>query len=378
VTVGALLAVHYAQHFRFTVGVVGASGIWGERGAARGTWLAPLVAAAPRLGTVGLQSWFALGCVLGAAIALGRAPRLSAALLLVVGAITFRAVAPAATLDDWFAQVAPFWLVLFSADPGPRSSGGAEASCVVFLMAFFLRLGLEPAALPAPACFAFFAAAACALAPLGAWRVLAFLPAIVGLGYVAQRDGATLACGLALATGGLAVARAFERAPATGAPRPLGIEAAIGASVIALFVLHDAAEKLGATAASRSTSTVLSDLGLEPYPMADAALADTNLDVAFAADGGDGAAAVNPEFDNPRLRLLLRRLEGPAPEGDRDARVALIKGLVSRQCRAAPGGDAALPGRMDLMQDGRTVRPLAWFRCSANGAPPVVVPMNPI
>jgi hypothetical protein len=401
---GALLALHYALHVRFTAGLMGPDGVWQGAGAGSGTLFGWLSAAELRLGTGALQALFGLGVVLGAAIAIGLAPRVCAAVLLVLGAVTYQALQPVVTLDDYFAQATAFWVILLPAVGTTGASGVAGASgrtgaaavqaagrrtptlagwsslaCLAFLFAVFLQYCLESPGLGPAACISIFTAAACAMAPIGVWRAVAAVPAVVALSIIAQLPGSAVGCGLALTLAGWALVDVSGWGSHRLEPRArtVDLNTGVGCAAVALVALHGLAGLGRVPMILRSTGLVLADMGLPWTPaVGTRGLATAALDVEFDAEGRGDVPFERLGVLNRRLQALLPLLDDATPATE-TTRTALLRRLVTRHCLDAKSPADGSPGQMSLVRDGKALRPTAWFQCRTDGNEPVVVPLKP-
>jgi hypothetical protein len=391
VLAGGLLSVRCAQDARFIPQLV-LDGLWHPSAPASATLFSALSTAVGRLGPNGLRAWFVLGAVLGALIALGCAPRICAALLLVISAASYYMIRPAVTLDDYFAEAVPFWLVLLPigrtltpfALHGHRSwvrdrvNGWPSLGCLAFVLIYLIELTLVETDLPKFAGGGFFAAAVLAVAPIRVWRALAVVPAAVGLWAVSRLEGAAFSWRASAALCVVFVAMVAANRPHDNHAEevvPMGLSATIGGAAVVLLAVQALAMNVGIPAVAESTGAVLANVGL-PWSW-QARVNDAQgapLDVAFRLDEGTPLRPEGLDAGNGRLQAVLRLLGRSSSKASDHARSMLIRGLMVRHCRNADiVRDAPVAEYMMVLRNGRPLRGVGWFQCGRPGEDPKMV-----
>jgi hypothetical protein len=381
---GALVTAYYVQHLRYTTSVWGRDGIWPGEDVTGGTVVSPLASSLLRLGGHALMAWFAFGAALGVLLAIGVLPRACAALLVVVGAVTYQACLPWVTLDDYMAPAAAFWWLLLGTPlraPTLRARSTsrrpwAAVLCVTFFAVAIVHACLASASLPPAVRLAIFAACACAIAPVGRWRWLAILPVAFTAFHLTCVGGAGIGCGLLLMLGAMAaVSRSRVSSSSVSPEAPFDLAAGVGASAVALSLVLEASMILHFLPLERSSGLALAAMGLSPFPGFELQeTSDPTLDVSFRMDAPDSSWSDGVARGNPRLRAILRWLDDTSDAHASD-RAALVRSLVAQHCRRARDGGLPEPGTMSLFHHGFVARPLAWFQCQGDGAP-IVVPLD--
>jgi hypothetical protein len=393
VVAGGLLSLHYAQHLRLTTAVLDGYGLWQALPSgpdeAFATWTAPLL----RLAAGAAPVWFGAGVILSVLLAIGVAPRVCAILLVGLGATTYRALLPAVTFDDWFAEAIPFWMLLLPAGrtlaPGTwkarrgwneqRNATWALLACLVFFLIFMLQVSLSSPSLPGLGRLAFFAAAGLALAPIGAWRLLALPTMAVGLWYLASLEGSLLGCGFSAAMCGAFLALLLDgpRDRAGGDRRStFTAAAAIGWCACGLLALHTVAALAGSRDLTRSTGTTLANVGLGRL-WAEPADDGASPAVAFVADG-DGGVRLDPiDPSNPRLGRLLRFVVAEEPDLQ-PLRALLIRRLVAHHCDTSGAESDGRPEHLVVQRGDGSQDRVAWLQCERPGEEAKVVDLRPL
>ena len=390
---GGWLAAYYARLTCFAPELLGRSGVWQSSPEHPQTAFGRLSLEVLALPRHGLEVWFVCGAGLALLIAVGFAPRGCAGLLLGVSAATYGLLQPAVSLDDFFAEAVPFWLLLLPTGrtlsvvrwrhwrrwTRERVDRGGWAGCQAFFLVFFLALGFLRGELPGTIVFGFFVGSFFAFAPLGVFRTLAVVPLVASLWNVAHLEGSALACAISIALCVLFLATEFAVRRPAGPPRPdapVGLSTAIGWAAVVLVVVEAVASGTGMESAGRAAGAVLSNIGLSwnwDAPMDEPS--DEELGFAFNPEGEAAERPAESGAANPRLKLMLGLLARSPSTAPDQATATFVKRLVRQHCGSTLPGKGAesrprRPEALLLVRNGSVTRQIERFRCSSGGDDP--------
>lgn len=391
VVAGSLLCAH-SVYDAIQVPRLVVDGLWQPSPPRLTTAFAVLSVAAWRLGPSGLRVWFIVGALLGASIAFGYAPRICAAVLVVVSAATYHLLEPALTVNDYLAETVPFWLALLP-DRGARTAHGREArrgwmeeglSAAVLIegLAFYVFSCLQLIN-PSPlARAAVVVSVALALLPIGPWRTLIVLPAAAEIRGLRHLDSTATVRGTVAALCALVIAWGVAIAAAPRRPNDgtVGVPAALGGCVVVLLALHGFARDLGIASVAQSTSGVLANVGLpwsslEPLENT----ASDVLDIGFISDHDAQVRVERLDPGNERVQLMLRLLVRRRTAQAEDDGSAFIAALAARHCRS--GGTASRahrPEQMLIVRADRVMHKVLDFQCGEGAEAVKVFPIVPL
>jgi hypothetical protein len=383
---GFLLSIHYARQVRFAPRFTEIEGLVSATSGSRAILELPS-AWISRIGPHGAQAWLSLGTALAALVVLGLAPRVSAALLLIVSAITYHAVQPAAMLDDYFAATLAFWLTLlptgrtlslrtirFRRDwAAERTSFVTCVECLLFILIALFELGLRDGNIPAFAQFGFLVAAACIMAPIREWRAVGGVLAVASVWAFSRVNGVLLALA---ATGAMcallcaAVIWSWKGEPDKLRRIEIGPAAAIGGTAVVLLALQVLAFHVHVPSIARSTGTVLADAGLPgPWDLPHDNPSGAPLDIGFVSAQESRVLQIMDLDPNDRRLQVVARMFVRSPSMD-STRLTLIRRLVTRYCERTTPADGSPRQTMVVLRSGAILRRVVVFECGAIGEPP--------